>query len=61
MPANIGSTNYILNRLEKQTLKSAALGLSSTILDKNIGTNNKFYRKVACLMYTEMFNFRSQS
>ena len=25
---------------------------------KNIGTNDKFYRKVAFFMYTEMFNFR---
>ena len=33
----------------------------TTILDKNIGTNNKFYRKVAFLMYTEMVNFRPQS
>ena len=33
----------------------------STIVDKTIGTNDKFYRKVAFLMYTEMFNFRSQS
>ena len=27
-----------------------------TIVDKNNGTNDKFYRKVAFLMYTEMFN-----
>ena len=28
---------------------------------KNIVTNEKFYRKVPFLMYTEMVNFRSQS
>ena len=28
---------------------------------KNIGTNDKFYRKAAFLMYTEMVNFRPQS
>ena len=33
----------------------------STIVDKNIGTNDKFYWKVAFFMYMEMFNFRSQS
>ena len=33
----------------------------TTIVNKNIGTNDKFYRKVAFLMYTEMFNFRPQS
>ena len=31
------------------------------IMDKNIGTNDKFYRKVAFLIYMEMFNFRPQS
>ena len=35
--------------------------LQPTIVDKNVGTNDKFYWKVAFLMYTEMFNFRSQS
>ena len=30
-------------------------------VDKNNGTNDKFYRKIAILMYTEMFNFRPQS
>ena len=30
-------------------------------LTKNIETNDKFYRKVAFLMYTEMVNFRPQS
>ena len=32
-----------------------------TSIHKNNGTNDKFYRKVAFLMYTEMFNFRPQS
>ena len=35
--------------------------VQSTIVDKNKGTNDKFYQKVAILMYTEMFNFRPQS
>ena len=34
--------------------------LQTTSVDKNNGTNAKFYRKVATLMYTEMFNFRPQ-
>ena len=33
----------------------------STIPHKNIETNDKFYRKVAFLMYTEIVNFRPQS
>ena len=32
-----------------------------TIVDKNNATNDKFYRNVAFLMYTEMVNFRPQS
>ena len=32
-----------------------------TIIHKNNETNDKFYRKVAFLMYTEMVNFRPQS
>ena len=32
-----------------------------TISHKNNETNDKFYRKVAFLMYTEMDNFRPQS
>ena len=35
-----------------------ALLIHSTIPHKNIETNDKFYRKVAFLMYTEMVNFR---
>ena len=35
--------------------------LRATSVDTNNGTNGKFYRKVAILMYTEMFNFRPQS
>ena len=34
---------------------------SSTIPHKNIETNDKCYRKVAFLMYTEMVNFWPQS
>ena len=33
----------------------------TTIIHKNNGTIDKFYRKVASLTYTEMFNFRPQS
>ena len=33
----------------------------ATIPQKNIETNDIFYRKVALLMYTEMVNFRPQS
>ena len=32
-----------------------------TIVDKSNETNDKFYRKIAFLMYTEMANFRPQS
>ena len=35
--------------------------LLPTIVDKNSVTNDKVYRKVAILMYTEMFNFRPRS
>ena len=37
------------------------LGVVATIIHKTNETNDKFYRKVAFLMYTEMVNFRSQS
>ena len=30
----------------------------STIVHKNNETNDKFYRKIAFLLYTEMVNFR---
>ena len=33
----------------------------STIMFKNNEKNDKFYRKVASLMYTEMVNFMPQS
>ena len=33
----------------------------TTTMDKNNEKNDKFYRKVAFLMYTEMVNFRPQS
>ena len=35
--------------------------LCSTAMDKNNEKNDKFYRKVTFLMYTEMVNFRPQS
>ena len=34
---------------------------TSTTMDKNNEKNEKFYRKVAFLMFTEMVNFRPQS
>ena len=37
------------------------LSNGSTIVDKNNETNDKFYRKVTFLMYTELFNFRPQT
>ena len=45
---------------ETVTYKSSHLWMESTIPHKNIETNDKFYRKVAFLMYTEMVNFRPQ-
>ena len=33
----------------------------ATTIHKNDETNDKFYRKVAFLMYTEMVNFTPQS
>ena len=33
----------------------------TTTMDKNNEKNDKFYRKVTFLMYTEMVNFRPQS
>ena len=35
--------------------------ITDTIMCKNNEKNDKFYRKVAILMYTEMVNFRPQS
>ena len=35
--------------------------IKPTIIHKNNGTNDKFYRKVAFLTYTESVKFRSQS
>ena len=34
---------------------------NTTIPHKNIEANDKFYRKVAFLMYTEMVNFRPRT
>ena len=42
-------------------LSSELLTSKPTIPHKNIETNDKFYRKVAFLMYTEMVNFMPQS
>ena len=36
------------------------LNAKATTIHKNNGTNENFYRKVAILMYTEMFNFRPE-
>ena len=47
----------------KTPLSSTTLSFNvdSTNIHKNNDTNDEFYRKVAFLMYTEMFNFRPQS
>ena len=38
-----------------------AASFKATTIHKNNETNDKFYRKVAFLMYTEMVNFTPQS
>ena len=43
------------------TYKHSAQDCIGTIPHKNNETNDKFYWKVAFLMYTEMVNFRPQS
>ena len=50
----IACYSYVMSMLK-------AMKTISTIPHKNIETNDKFYRKVAFLMYTEMVNFRPQS
>ena len=43
-------------------LSACCIGyLLATSIHKNNETNDKFYRKVAFLMYTEMVNFTPQS
>ena len=48
---------YMCHPLEATFLDN----VTSTIPQINIETNDKFYRKAAFLMYTEMVNFRPQS
>ena len=45
---------------ESESVSSLAMQkvVEEAIPHKNIETNEKFYRKVAFLMYTEMVNFR---
>ena len=45
----------------RDMINNLHLLFASTIPHKNIETNDKFYRKVAFLIYTEMVKFRSQS
>ena len=51
----------LIENIEADSLLILSNMVISTIMDKNIGTNDKFYRKVAFLMYTEMFNFSSKT
>ena len=55
---NLTFTEHVSNICKKAGRKVTAL---STIPHKSIETNDKFYWKVAFLMYTEMVNFRPQS
>ena len=50
-------TNFILNNIDISTIFIQG----STIMLKNNEKNDKFYRKVASLMYTEIVNFMPQS
>ena len=52
---------YVSRRVFFEALFFTSAVLVATSVDKTNGTNNKFYRKVAILMYTEMSNFRPQS
>ena len=59
-------TKYNLLLLTSLPIKNerktpVVIGIRSTSVDKNNGTNDKFYRKVAIIMYTKMSNFRLQS
>ena len=54
-------TCVIKNSNRKASSAEADPPDAPTIPHKNFETNNKFYRKVAFLMYTEMVNFRPQS
>ena len=57
--------NYVRMNFKSALLNKDTMGrliiLGSTMPCKNIGTNDKFCRKVALLRYTERLEFRSQS
>ena len=53
-----GKMIVIMKRITQKACKYIS---TTTIADKNNDTNDKFYRKVAFLMYTEMVNLRPQS
>ena len=53
--------NILENYLHGRKQRVVRSGQSSTTMDKNNEKNDKFYRKVAFPMYTEMVNFRPQS
>ena len=55
------SIEFIYLRYGKGKDYKKSKSVITTIVYKNNGTNDKVYRKVAILMYTEMFNFRPQS
>ena len=51
----------VIYRLDCIWTNKKRVRLVTTIMCKNNEKNDKFYRKVAILMYTEMVNFRPQS
>ena len=53
--------NFFSKFYEKVIKQQIISFIDSTTMDKNNEKNDKFYRKVAFLMYTEMANFRPQS
>ena len=55
---NLTFTEHVSTICKKAGRNVTAL---STIMGKNNEKNDKFYRKVAFPMYTEMVNFRPQS
>ena len=61
MLISIGAVYICLMLCAALDWQYAELPSSATSIHKNNETNDKFYRKVAFLMYTEMVNFKPQS
>ena len=61
MRDSVGSSERLAVTLRYLVTGDAQCTIAATISHKNIETNEKFYRKVAFLMYTEMVNFRPSS